>query len=229
MTTNILLFPILGSVQTVIIPIMGQIIMSMLIDHFGLFGSTKVPLTFISLCGMFLLVIGVVIVIVLPNYLKKNLQQDVSEQIPQKWLWQLLGLLAGCAIAIQVAINGQLGVQLHSSIHAALISFTVGTILLCFIMIIQKSFKNVMLLKEEKTHWYIYIGGVLGALYVFINASLVPIIGAGTVVVLVILGQIISSLCIEHIGFLGAPIKRITNLKILGVIFMIIGIYFIKL
>ena len=37
LTGNIVLFPKLGSVQTVIMPILGQIVMSMLIDNFGWF------------------------------------------------------------------------------------------------------------------------------------------------------------------------------------------------
>lgn len=44
LTANILLFPILGSVQTVILPILGQLLMSILIDHFGLFHTLLRPL-----------------------------------------------------------------------------------------------------------------------------------------------------------------------------------------
>jgi transporter family-2 protein len=42
MTGNIILFPRLGSVQTVIMPVLGQIVMSMLIDAFGWFGLPQV-------------------------------------------------------------------------------------------------------------------------------------------------------------------------------------------
>lgn len=114
LTTNILLFPILGSVQTVIIPIMGQIIMSMLIDHFGWLGTPRELLTIFSLIGIGILIVGVITVIVLPDYL--NQTRYVAEPIKYKLLWQLLGLFAGCAIATQVAINGHLGVIIHSSI-----------------------------------------------------------------------------------------------------------------
>lgn len=37
-----------------------------------------------------------------------------------------------------------------------------------------------------------------------------------------------SSLFIEHIGFLGASMKRINYIKVIGVILMIVGIYLIK-
>ena len=39
LTGNILLFPHLGAVQTVVLPIAGQIMMGVVIDHFGFFDS----------------------------------------------------------------------------------------------------------------------------------------------------------------------------------------------
>lgn len=230
LTGNILLFPVLGSVQTVIIPIMGQIMTSMLIDYYGWFGATKESLTIFSFIGVFLLIGGVIVVIVIPSYLKQSKLSNIgNKHIPHKWLWQLLGLGTGVAIALQMAVNGQLGVQLHSSMHAAFISCAIGAMLLFVVVACQRSLPNIVLLTKEKTPWYIYIGGVLGASYVLINASLVPVIGAGTVVVLVLLGQMLSSLCIEHFGVLGAYVQRISNIKVIGVILMIIGIYLIKM
>lgn len=230
LTANILLFPILGSVQTVIIPIIGQIVTSVIIDHFGLFGAAKEPLTVISCVGILLLVIGVVSVIVIPNYINRSKLPNIENKTVQnKWMWQLLGLITGIAIALQVAVNGQLGVHLQSSIHAGLISCAGGASILLITILCQRSYKNIMLLTKEKTPLYTYIGGILGASYIFINASLVPQIGAGTVVVLVLLGQILVSLCIEHFGLFGAYVQRISNIKIIGVVLMVIGIYLIKM
>lgn len=230
LTTNILLFPILGSVQTVIIPIMGQIIMSMLIDNFGWFGMPIVPLTVYSFIGICLLIVGVICVIVLPNYLKRSKLPNIENRnIPHKWFWQLLALGAGVTLAIQGAINGQLGIQLNSPIQASLISCAEGACILFVVVLIQRTLKNVTLLTKDKTPWYIYIGGILGALYVLVNALLVPTIGAGNVVVLTLLGQMIVSLFLEHFGILGAYVQRISNIKIIGVLLMIIGIYVIKM
>lgn len=45
LTSNVLLFPRLGAIQTVVLPILGQILMGTLIDTFGWFGSQPIPLT----------------------------------------------------------------------------------------------------------------------------------------------------------------------------------------
>ena len=41
----------LGSVQTIIFPVLGQILMGLLIDHFGLMRSDVNPLTLLRVAG----------------------------------------------------------------------------------------------------------------------------------------------------------------------------------
>ncbi|MCJ0580296.1 DMT family transporter [Enterococcus cecorum] len=72
LTANILLFLILGSVQTVILPILGQLLMSILIDHFGLFHTLLRPLSFIRFLGLISLIVGVLLIVFLPSYLKQK-------------------------------------------------------------------------------------------------------------------------------------------------------------
>ncbi|WP_312193981.1 DMT family transporter, partial [Exiguobacterium sp.] len=51
LTGNILLFPRLGGVQTVIMPIFGQVIMGLLIDHFGLFEANVTTFSLTRIIG----------------------------------------------------------------------------------------------------------------------------------------------------------------------------------
>lgn len=45
LTGNVLLLPKLGSLKTVIMPVTGQIVMGLLIDAFGWFGTTAQPIS----------------------------------------------------------------------------------------------------------------------------------------------------------------------------------------
>lgn len=230
LTTNILLFPILGSVQTVIMPIMGQILMSMVIDNFGLFGADHHALSAMRLVGVVLLIIGVLVVVVLPGYLSRDKMED-NEHAPVKlrWLWQLTGVIVGAMLAVQAAINGRFGGMLASPLHAAWVSFVIGSILLFIVSLSQRSLPNVANLARNKTPWWIWLGGFLGAIYIFSNAFLVPKIGTGTVVVLALLGQVIGSLSIDQFGLLGAFKNRITPIKIIGLVIMIVGVVLIEM
>lgn len=60
---NILLFPRLGALQTVVLPIAGQIISGLLIDHFGLFHAPQSSLTAPRILGAVLVILGVLIAV----------------------------------------------------------------------------------------------------------------------------------------------------------------------
>lgn len=62
LTGNILLFSKLGGVQTVVLPVLGQILMGLVIDDFGLFYSQKTSLSVFRIVGAVLVILGVVLV-----------------------------------------------------------------------------------------------------------------------------------------------------------------------
>lgn len=73
LTANILLFPVLGSVQTVIMPILGQLLMSLLIDQFGWFHAKIHSFSLFRAFGTIGLIIGVLLVVFFHNIFgKKN-------------------------------------------------------------------------------------------------------------------------------------------------------------
>ncbi|WP_243681150.1 DMT family transporter [Lacticaseibacillus manihotivorans] len=63
LTSNILLFPQLGAVQTVIFPVLGQILMGLLIDNGGWFDTARNPLTTMRVIGALLVIAGVLITV----------------------------------------------------------------------------------------------------------------------------------------------------------------------
>lgn len=231
LTTNILLFPKLGGVQTVVLPIMGQIMMSMLIDHFGLFFSPEKSFSLLRLVGIIILILGVFCVIVLPDYLrKKQIGIESSIDSVNKLPFQITGIVAGMLMASQSAINGHLGGLLHSAVHAAFVSFLVGTsILFILVTIVYRQLGNFKFaLGKDKPIW-IWCGGILGAFFVLIMAYLVPIIGTGLVVVICLFGQILCSVLIDTFGLIGAKKAPVTRIQVLGLVLLFIAVVFIRL
>lgn len=228
LTSIIFLFQKLGSVQTVILPLIGQIFMGLIIDNFGWFGSRTVPTTVGKIIGVLLMMTGTIFVVVLPSLNHKRDNKVKSER--RIWVWQIYGIIVGMLMASQIAINSKLGRMLGSPLHASLVSFTVGTLLLLVIVgIKERGYENVLLgFGKTKPKW-IWLGGFLGASYVLGTVSLVSVLGNGTVVLLTILGQILISLIIDHFGLLGAVKNRIVRIQILGTLIMILGVVLTKL
>lgn len=230
-TTNILLFPKLGSVQTTILPIFGMTLMSMFIDHNGWFNATQYSFGWNRIFGILLVLLGVLLATAIRS--KKNEQYSPrtnKENVRNLWIWRIVGILAGMLLAIQIAVNGQLGKVLHSSSHAALVSFFVGTITLIIIVGLKdRSYTSIKEPFKQAAPWWIWIGGILGGSYVLINVFLVNQIGNGQTVVLALFGQITGSLLVQQFGLFNSLKNRIQPLQIIGLMVMIAGVFLIRI
>ncbi|VDG18396.1 DMT family transporter [Lactiplantibacillus mudanjiangensis] len=230
LTGNILLFPKLGSVQTVIMPVLGQILMGLLIDNYGWFDSKVTALTVTRGLGALLVLLGVICTVALSNYLANRHQVAETKPAPGLWLWRLTGVLTGMLSASQTAVNGHLGVVLGSSLEAALVSFFVGAVALLLIVLVTRTPVQ-LATPASATHnpWWMWVGGLIGALYVLGNVVLVPIVGTGLAVVIVLVGLMAGSLLIDQFGWLGAKRHPITMVQVVGLVIMIVGVVLIRL
>lgn len=231
LTGNILLFSKLGGVQTVVLPVLGQILMGLIIDNFGLFYSQKTPLSVFRIAGAVMVILGVVLV----SMAKEN--KTASEKLQKSesttlWIWRAFGIFAGMLSATQIAVNGYLGKVVGSPIKASAISFTVGIIFLAIICIVlhfkngkSESFKN----ESAKNPWWMWIGGILGGLYILANVYLSRIVGTGMTVIILLIGSTTGGILVDHFGMFESPKKPINAQKILGVLIMILGAASIKL
>ncbi|EIJ70161.1 DMT family transporter [Pasteurella bettyae] len=229
LTTNILLFPHLGGVQTVIMPIFGQIIMGILIDSFGWFNAPLISFSWNRGVGLILVLMGIILAVTMSK--TRYYPEPQSKSEPNMiWLWRLLGIFAGMLGAMQTAVNGQLGRILHSPLQAALVSFIGGALaLLIFVGVKEGRFHRIFETTQKHMPWWLWLGGLLGAAFVFMGVVLMPIVGTGTTVILALLGMISGSLLVDQYGILGAPRKPVYGIQILGLIILFLGVALIRL
>lgn len=227
LTGNILLFAKLGGVQTVVLPVLGQICMGLVIDNFGLFASQKTPGSVFRIAGAVLVILGVVLV-------SMAKESKTGSDKPQKskgaslWFWRAFGIFAGALSATQTAINGHLGKVIGSPIKASVISFTVGIIFLAIICIALHG-KNATGENHQKNPWWMWIGGILGGLYILANVYLSRLVGTGMTVIVLLIGSTTGGILIDHFGLFASPKKPMNQQKILGVLVMVLGAAMIKL
>lgn len=225
LTGNVLLFPKLGGVQTAVMPILGQVLMSVLIDSFGWFNSPQVNFTLHRLIGICLVLAGVFIAVVLPNIRILRAKQENG-----LWGWRLVGILVGTMMSLQTAINGELGRQVGSATYAAMISMIGGMSSISLIVLsIERSFTRLpQAIGKGKPIW-IWLGGVLGAFYISVGAWLMQYVGTGGTVVLMLCGLITASLMIDKWGWFGAPKKAVHKIQLVGLLLLIAGVSYIRL
>jgi len=139
----------------------------------------------------------------------------------------VMAVLAGTMIAAQGVVNGRMAFHMGGPMQAAFISFTIGWIAL---LALNLAFGNRLPVLEAvgAAPWWAWLGGLMGAVVVTLAAFAVPRIGVATYVSAFIAGQLTAALFYDHFGILGQAVREITPLRLLGVLFMGIGVYLIR-
>ncbi|MFL5843729.1 MAG: DMT family transporter [Solirubrobacteraceae bacterium] len=137
----------------------------------------------------------------------------------------LLTAGVGGLVAIQAPINSQLGKKV-GTYQGALVSFTVGTVLLTAIVLVAGG--GVAKIGEARhVAWYYLLGGVLGAAYVSVVLVTVRTLGAGGATAATITGQLTMAVIVDQFGLFNIPRQPITALRVLGVALLAVGVYLI--
>lgn len=233
LTTNIFIFPKLGGVQSVILPITGQILMGLIIDQFGLFHAPQTSLTPFRSIGAALVLTGVFAAILLGRRAKApasgTQQQGVTSPSSQLG-WQALAIFSGFLMAMQSPINARLGTLIGSGLKAALVSFTVGTlVLLLLALALRLKFRVTVPGGKTANPLWMWVGGPLGAIFVTFNALFVPILGAGSTIMAALTGMVTASLIVDKFGIFEAPRRPVTVLQAAGIAVMLAGVALIRL
>lgn len=139
----------------------------------------------------------------------------------------LAAILGGLFITSQGPINARASQALGGPLQGAFISFTGGWLFLLILNIIQRP--NLPSWHSLADHpWWIWIGGFLGAYMVTVAAIATPRIGVAAWVAGVMVGQLVSSMVLDHYGAFGMEPKPITITKIFGVILLGAGAVLIR-
>jgi bacterial/archaeal transporter family-2 protein len=143
------------------------------------------------------------------------------------YLYLLIALLAGAAMPTQAGTNNKMAAVIGSPILAAFISFFVGTIALFAYALL--SGETLSAIADAKNAPPIaWIGGLLGAFFVAAAVTLVPRLGVAMTFSLIIAGQMIVTLIIDHFGLLGVPVKEISFARVGGILLITAGVVLIR-
>jgi bacterial/archaeal transporter family-2 protein len=140
--------------------------------------------------------------------------------------WIIMALVSGAFLPIQAGLNSRLGKAVANPIYASLFSFIVGAIgLSLYILLSRQSFSLAGIKSAPASIW---LGGLLGAFYVTVIILAFPHLGPGLTFGLVIAGQMLTSILLEHFNVLVAQQQNISLMKIVGVILVILGVVIIR-
>lgn len=139
--------------------------------------------------------------------------------------WAVVGIViaivVGSLLPLQALINARLGALTQGAVYASFVSFLVGTCLLGLVLLVNRT----PLLPAQplaSLPGWIWLGGAIGASLVLVATVLVPKLGAGALICLIVLGQVLGSLLLDHFGVLGAT-RPVDTMRLCGALLVIAG------
>ncbi|WDP92864.1 MAG: DMT family transporter [Desulfobacter sp.] len=139
----------------------------------------------------------------------------------------VVALVAGMMAPLQAGLNGKMGRALGDPYYAALISFAVGTMgLLCYALAGRVEFQSIR--NAFSLHWAVWLAGLLGAFYVSATIVLMPKLGSTLTFSLVVAGQLLMAVILDHYGLLGVPVQLFNWQRLLGVALVVTGVALIR-
>ncbi len=143
-----------------------------------------------------------------------------------KTLLILTAMVLGAILPIQASLNGKLMRAFGHPVIGAGISFLTGTIIL--MAYASTLHKHISMAAVRQTAWYDWIGGLMGVVYVTGSIMIIPRLGAGFAFALMVGGQLMMSLVMDHYGMLGLSVNQVSWTKIAGVGLLVAGVWLIR-
>jgi transporter family-2 protein len=142
-------------------------------------------------------------------------------------LFLALALCVGGLLPIQGAINAHLGRSLNHPLQATFVSFFGAIVVLVLLLLaLNPALPSISQLKS--TPFLYYTGGIYGVIFVTTILMLAPRIGIANTLVATIVGQLIVSVSLDHVGAFGLTRLPVSGYRLLGCLGLLLSLYLIQ-
>ena len=143
------------------------------------------------------------------------------------WVLLPVALTAGIVLPLQFGVNSELRTFVGGPVAAAAISFVVGTVALAVaVLVVQRSMPEPA--SVASAPWWAWTGGLLGAFFVLASIILTPRLGAATTIGLILTGQVLASIVIDHFGLIRVPVHEASLPRIIGALLIVAGVVIVQ-
>jgi transporter family-2 protein len=181
--------PVLGVAVFTVAVVAGQSSNSLVVDRIGLGPAGKQPFTRPRIISALIAVVAVTVAVS-----NRFVSGDFAV------LPVVMAFVAGLAIAVQQAINGRAARAARNPMSATFYNFVFGTVALGAAFGLTWAISGKGPTDLPPGPWWLYLGGVIGVVFIAIASWAVPIVGVLQFAVVTIAGQLTGALLLDVIA-----------------------------
>ncbi len=144
-----------------------------------------------------------------------------------KLIWLLIVFICGALLPFQAGLNAKLGKSIDSPTYASLFSFIVGALTVAIYLQFTKETVTWAGLKSASIYSWLG-GGVTGAIFITASMLALPRIGMAMTFGLIVAGQVIVSVLLDHFDILVGEQHSFNLWRLLGIILIIGGVLIVR-
>jgi bacterial/archaeal transporter family-2 protein len=157
--------------------------------------------------------------------LRPSINKNISI-MNNTFIFILLALITGALIPVQASTNAAFSKSIGNPYITGVVVLLIG--LIAALLFITLSKTQVPALAQLKSApLYSYAGGLIVCTYVIMITVITPKLGVANSIGLIVTGQIICAVIIDHFGLFGATVRMIDAQRLIGAVMMIGGIYLV--
>jgi bacterial/archaeal transporter family-2 protein len=139
------------------------------------------------------------------------------------WLVILIGLVGGVAVGLQAPIGGSMGARIGGTASSFIIHL--GGLIFSGILLFLRG-------GEKIRDWqtlppYMLAAGIFGLILYLTISVTQPRLGSAMMIALIIVGQLLVGVILDHYGLLGVAVRQIDLPRVLGIIALVAGAYLV--
>ncbi|VWB66753.1 membrane protein [Burkholderia pseudomultivorans] len=145
----------------------------------------------------------------------------------QAALLSILTIVAGVSLMTQQVLNANLRGALNSAAWSSFASYALGLACMAVLALVLRDPLPSSAL-AARIPWWAFSGGMFGAIFIALAIFTIPKLGAATFLVLVVTGQMLASMTIDHFGWFGLVQRPIDVPRVVGIALLIGGCVLIR-
>lgn len=131
-------------------------------------------------------------------------------------------VIAGVLISAQPPMNAILARHVGSALGATAISTAIAFVCIAALLVVVGG-ADLSRQTLSNVPWWVFLAGVVGAVFVAAGVIIAPVTGALVFFVCVIAGQLIGSTLADHFGAFGLTVREISASRLTGLGLVVVG------